>query len=319
MHLVKDPIQDGGQWDMFANLVKKYGAVPKSAMPETDSSSGSWPMNHMITTKLREFAAELRALYADGADRPRLQARKKEMLNTVYRMLCIHLGQPPKSFQWQWRDKDDAFHRQGLITPQAFYQKYSQYDLDSMICLIHCPTADKPFNKLYTVDYLGNVIEGGIVKYVNVEMALFKQAAVEMIKAGKPVWFGCDVSPMLEQNLGILAANTYEYELVYGTSFTSTKAERVEFGQSMMTHAMVFTGVDLDEEGRPIKWRVENSWGDKIGDKGYLVMDDAWFEEYMYEVVIDKQFVPDELVALLDTDPVVLPPWDPMGALAAAV
>jgi bleomycin hydrolase len=140
-----------------------------------------------------------------------------------------------------------------------------------------------------------------------------------MIKAGKPVWFGCDVSPMLESDLGILDANTYEYELVYGTQFNSTKAERVDFGQSLMTHAMVFTGVDLDEEGKPVKWRVENSWGEKIGDKGYLIMSDAWFEEYMYEVVVDKQFVPTEVVALLDTDPVVLPPWDPMGALAAAV
>ena len=319
MHLVKDPIQDGGQWDMFVNLVKKYGAVPKSVMPETESSSSSWPMNHLITTKLREFASELRGMYAGGAGTHILQARKKEMLNIIYRMLCIHLGQPPKSFHWQWRDKDDGFHRDGQMTPQDFYQKYGQYDLDNTMCLIHCPTADKPFNQLYTVDYLGNVIEGNIVKYVNVEMAAFKQAAVAMIKAGRPVWFGCDVSPMLERNLGILDANTYEYDLVYGTPFTSTKAERVDFGQSIMTHAMVFTGVDLDENGQPIKWRVENSWGDKIGDKGYLVMSDAWFEEYMYEVVVDKQFVPDELVALLDTDPVVLPPWDPMGALATAV
>ena len=317
MHLVKDPIQDGGQWDMFVNLVKKYGAVPKSVMPETDSSSSSWPMNHMITTQLRQFAAELRHMHDDGLDIQTLQVRKAEMLNIIYRMLCIHLGQPPQEFYWQWRDKDDDFHRDGLITPQAFYQKYSQYDLDSMMCLIHCPTADKPFNQLYTIDYLGNVIEGNIVKYVNVDMALFKQAAVDMIKAGKPVWFGCDVSPMLERNAGILAADTYEYELVYGTPFTSTKAERVDFGQSMMTHAMVFTGVDLDEEGKPVKWRVENSWGEKIGDKGYLVMNDAWFEEYMYEVVVDKQFVPAEIVALLDTEPVVLPPWDPMGALAA--
>jgi bleomycin hydrolase len=319
MHLVKDPIQDGGQWDMFVNLVKKYGAVPKSVMPESDSSSISWTMNHLVTTKLREFAVELRAMHADGTGTKILQAWKKEMLNTIYRMLCIHLGQPPKSFQWQWRDKDDDFHRDGLITPQEFYQKYSQYDLDNTMCLIHCPTADKPFNQLYTIDYLGNVIEGSIVKYVNVEMAVFKQAAVEMIKAGKPVWFGCDVSPMLESDLGILDANTYEYELVYGTQFNSTKAERVDFGQSLMTHAMVFTGVDLDEEGKPVKWRVENSWGEKIGDKGYLIMSDAWFEEYMYEVVVDKQFVPTEVVALLDTDPVVLPPWDPMGALAAAV
>jgi bleomycin hydrolase len=317
-HLLVNPIQDGGLWDMFVNLVKKYGAVPKSVMPETDSSSKSWRMTAFVTTKLREYAAELRRMYAGGTGTQILHTRKKEMLNTIYRMLCIHLGKPPKEFHWQWRDKDDNFHRDGMITPQEFYAKYGRYDLDSTMCLIHCPTADKPFNHLYTIGYLGNVVEGQIIKYANVEMDIFKQAAVEMIKAGKPVWFGCDVGKSLEKDLGIMALDTYDYELVYGTGFKSDKAERVDYGQSLMTHAMVFTGVDLDENGKPIKWRVENSWGDKLGDKGFMVMSDAWFEEFMYEVVIDKQFVPDEVVALLDTEPIVLPPWDPMGALATA-
>lgn len=317
-HLLKDPIQDGGQWDMFVNLIKKYGVVPKSVMPEAESSTNSRYMNWLITAKLREFAAELRRMHANGAAETSLRARKVEMMAVIYRMTAIHLGEPPQSFEWQWRDKDGNFHRDGRLTPQEFYQRYSPYNLDDMACLIHCPTPDKPFNALYTIDYLGNVVEGDIIRYLNVEMAVFKQAAVEMIKAGKPVWFGCDVGKMLERDLGIMDTHTYDYELLYGTPFTADKTERVMYGHSVMTHAMVFTGVDLDDNGRATKWRVENSWGDAFGEKGYMVMSDAWFDEYMYEIAVDKQHVPAELLPILETEPTRLPPWDPMGALAAA-
>lgn len=318
MFLLQSPIQDGGQWDMFVNLVTKYGVVPKTAMPETDSSGSSWIMTALATAKLREDAAELRRMRAAGAGIEALRARKVEMMAEIYRMLAIHLGEPPREFFWQWRDKDDAFHRDGAITPQDFFKRYVQVDLDSTACLIHCPTADKPFNKLYTISYLGNVAEGEIIRYLNVDLAVFKQAAVNQIVAGKPVWFGCDVGKMLERDLGILNMDLYDYGLVYGTTFKANKAERVDYGQSVMTHAMVFTGVDLDAEGKPRKWRVENSWGDKLGDKGFLVMSDAWFDEYLYEVAVEKQFVPAELLPILKTEPVRLPPWDPMGALAAA-
>ncbi len=318
MFLLQNPIQDGGQWDMFVNLVKKYGVVPKSFMPEAESSSNSWVMTSLITNRLREDAAELRRMSARGAGMADLRARKVDMMSDIYRMLTIHLGQPPHEFYWQWRDKDDVFHRDGLITPQQFFNRYVQFDLDSMACLIHCPTADKPFNRLYTISYLGNVAEGQIIRYLNVEMPVFKQAAVRQIVDGKPVWFGCDVGKMLERDLGILHTQLYDYASVYGAPFRADKAERVEYGQSVMTHAMVFTGVDLDEQGRPVKWRVENSWGDKLGDKGFLVMNDAWFDEYMYEIAVEKQYVPQELLPILESEPVRLPPWDPMGALASA-
>jgi bleomycin hydrolase len=193
-----------------------------------------------------------------------------------------------------------------------------QYDLGSLACLIHCPTADKPLNRLYTIQHLGNVVEGHIVRYLNVDLPAFKQAAVDMLLNDQPVWFGCDVGQMLERELGILDLNLFDYAGVYGVDFKADKAERVDYGHSLMTHAMVFTGVDLGDTGKPLKWRVENSWGDKIGDKGFLVMSDGWFEQYMYEIVVDKRFIPQELLALLETDPIVLPPWDPMGALAVA-
>jgi bleomycin hydrolase len=318
MFLMQNPLQDGGQWDMFVNLIGKYGVVPKSVMPETESSGNTGAMTHLMTTLLRENAAELRRMYSTDVDQQTLRDHKTAMLGNFYRMLCVHLGEPPQSFSWQWRDKDNRFHREGQMTPQEFYRRYVDYDLDSMTCLIHCPTADKPLNKLYTIQHLGNVVEGHIVRYLNVDISVFKQAAVEMLKNERPVWFGCDVGKMLERDLGILDLDLYDYASVYGFEFKADKAERVDYGHSLMTHAMVFTGVDLADDGAPRKWRVENSWGEKIGDKGFLVMSDRWFDAYMYEVVVDKRFVPAELLPLLETDPTVLPPWDPMGALAVA-
>jgi len=316
--LLQDPIGDGGQWDMFANLVAKYGVVPKSVMPETESSSESATMNATVRTKLREYAAELRRRHAAGEPDAALRARKDEMLATLYRILAINLGEPPREFVWQWRDKDDAFHRDGLITPQTFFAKYVGFDLDSVISLINCPTEDKPFGKFFTVQYLGNVRGGEIVRYLNVPIDVFKKAAVDMIAEGRAVWFGCDVGKMMERDLGILDGELYDFELLYDTQFTADKGERVTYGHSAMTHAMVLTGVDLDDAGNPVKWRVENSWGDKYGEKGFFVMSDNWFDEYMFEVVVDKKFVPAEVLAALEGPPIVLPPWDPMGSLARA-
>ncbi len=314
--LMHSPIQDGGQWDMFVNLVKKYGVVPKEAMPEAESSGASHLMNDRITNKLREYAARLRQAHRQGLGTETLRARKAEMLTEVYRMLCIHLGEPPTEFLWQWRDKDKTFHRDGILTPQQFREKYVPLDLDSMVCLIHCPQAETPFNQLYTVNYLGNVVGGHGIRYLNVEMETLKQAAIAMIKDEKPVWFGCDVGKEFDRDLGLMDLELYDYADVYGLEFGMNKAERLDYGASLMTHAMVFTGVDLDENDRPRKWRVENSWGDKGGDKGFMVMTDAWFSEYNYEVVVEKQYVAPELLALLDKEPVGLPPWHPMGSLA---
>jgi bleomycin hydrolase len=315
--LMANPIQDGGQWDMFANLIQKYGVVPKEVMPETESSSSTGMMNDRITAKLREYAVRLRADYRRGAAIESLQAQKAGMLEEVYRMLCFHLGEPPSEFLWQWRDKDKEFHRESILSPQKFYEKYVGFDLDSMVCLIHCPTEATPFHQLYTIEYLGNIVGGNIVRYVNVPVEVLKNAAVAQIKEEKPVWFGCDVGKMFDRDLGLMDVELFDYEGVYGTAFEMTKAERLDYGASAMNHAMVFTGVDLDDEGRPRKWRVENSWGDKNGDKGFMVMTDRWFDEYNYEVVVEKKHLSPDLLDILDMEPVKLPPWHPMGALAA--
>jgi bleomycin hydrolase len=301
---------------MFVNLVKKYGVVPKSVMPETYSSSNSPAMNTQLTAKLRECAWKLRKMYKQGASVEEMRQAKNDMLETVYRMTCIHLGKPPSSFSWEWRDKDKEYHYHGSITPQEFFKTYVDTDLDDMVCLINAPTEDKPYEKLYTIQCLGNVVGGQIIRYLNVSTDILKKATADMIVDGEAVWFGCDVGKMLERKLGILDLDVYDYKLAYGTRFLLDKAGRLDYGHSQMTHAMMFTGVNLDESGSPIRWRVENSWGTENGDKGYLVMTDAWFDQYLYEVAVSKEYLSSDLLAVLDTEPVVLPPWDPMGALA---
>lgn len=316
MWLVANSLPDGGQWDMFVNLVEKYGVVPKSVMPETHGSSDSRPMNMLLIAKLREYAQALREMHERSASVKEMRQAKGEMMEEFYRMVSIHLGQPPSRFLWEWRDKDKEFHRHGEITPTEFFEQYVGFDLDETVCLINAPTKDKPYRRLYTVQYLGNVVGGHAVRYLNVDIKTLKKAAADMIVDGQAVWFGCDVGKMLEREMGILDLKVYDYELVYGTRFKLDKAGRLDYGHSRMTHAMVFTGVDLDDSGKPIKWRVENSWGTKLGDKGYMVMADRWFDEFLYEVMVSKKHLSPKLLEVLDTEPVVLPPWDPMGALA---
>ena len=317
MHLLDNPIQDGGQWDMWVNLIKKYGVLPKSEMPESYQSSKSLRMNRMITRKLREFAKVIRETKQNLVSNTDLRAMKTSMLKTVYRMLTIHLGTPPESFSWQIRNKKNEFHRFENLTPIQFFNEHVQFNLDEYICLINCPMPDKAYNEIYTVEYLGNVIEGQSIRYLNVETSVMKKAGVKSIKNNDPVWFGCDVSKYFHRTLGVMDMELFNYELFYGTNFDLDKASRLEYGDSQMTHAMLITGVDLDSKNRPIKWRVENSWGNKNGDKGYHIMSDSWFDEYNYEIVVHKNYLPDDLAKIYETKkPVKLPPWDPMGALA---
>lgn len=320
MHLLSDPIQDGGQWDMWVNLIDKYGVVPQSEMPESFQSSASRTMNTMITRKLREFALKIRTLIKDGLSSDEIRNNKEEMMGEVYKMLSIHLGTPPKVFDWKIRDKKNKLVYDNKLTPIKFFDKHVGLNLSDYVCLINCPMADKDYNKLYTVDFLGNVIEGNPIKYLNVQSTIMKEAAVKSIKDNNPVWFGCDVGKYFNRELGIMDDKLFDFELFYGTNFELTKKERLEYGESQMTHAMLFTGVDLNSEGQSTKWRVENSWGTKNGDKGYHIMSDTWFDEFNYEVVVEKKYLSDHLIKIFDEqEPISLPPWDPMGALANLV
>ena len=310
--LLSDPISDGGQWNMFVNLIKKYGVMPKTFMPETANSNNSDPMNTLLASKLREYAKVIRDM--SGASEVELRKKKGELIQEFYKMLCINLGVPPEMFQWEWRDKDGVFHRRGNISPVEFYNEYVDFELDDLVSLINAP--NKPFNRLYTVQYLGNMVGGQDIRYLNVDLNTMKKATIDMIKGHHAVWFGCDVAKMLQTEMGAMDLSIYDYDSVYGTKFHLDKAARLDYEDSEMTHAMVITGVDLDERGKPRKWRVENSWGAAIGDQGYMSMMDEWFDEYLFEVVVRKEYLSPELVKILDTEPVVLSFWDQMCSLA---
>lgn len=313
--LLSGPLGDGGQWNMFVNLIRKHGLVPKAIMPETESSSNTMRMNGILRRKLREGAKTLRGLRERGAGLDELRAAKDDVLAAVYRILSIHLGTPPERFTWQWTDKDKEFHRDADMTPREFAAKYVELPIEEYVCLVNDPRPTSPYGRTFTVEYLGNVIDGGIVKYLNVDIGTLKKMTQRAIEDGEPVWFGCDVGKMMRRDLGIWDKDLYDYETLYRTDFNLSKADRLMYGESQMTHAMLFTGVDI-VDGQPRRWRVENSWGEEGGQKGFYTMNDSWFDEYTFEIAARKSHLAPELQAALDQDPIVLPAWDPMGALA---
>ena len=314
-HLLATPAEDGGQWNMFVALVVKHGLVPKTAMPETKSSSNTRSMNRDISTILRQAARDLRAGAANGAAVDELQTAKEQVLATIHRLLCIHLGTPPQSFLWQWKDKDNGFHRSGEMTPREFAEAYVTVPLADYVCLVNDPRPTSPYGRTYTVEHLGNVVGAPPVTYLNVPADLMKQLAATSIVGGEPVWFGCDTDQMSSSELGLWDAALFDRAALYATTPDLAKADRLTHHESMMTHAMLFTGVDLQGEA-PRRWRVENSWGAEKGDKGFMTMNDNWFAEHVFEIAVRRDALPVELQAALDGEPVVLPAWDPMGALA---
>ncbi|HFI2659064.1 TPA: aminopeptidase C [Streptococcus suis] len=314
--LLDTPQQDGGQWDMVVALFEKYGVVPKSVYPESISSSASRELNQYLNKLLRQDAQILRDLLAKGASPEEVQTQKENLLQEIFNFLAVNLGLPPRSFDFAYRDKDNVYHRDTNVTPQAFYEKYVGLKLSDYVSIINAPTTDKPYNKSYTVELLGNVVGAPAVRYLNVEMNRFKELAIAQLKAGESVWFGSDVGQSSNRQTGIMATNTYDFSSGLGIHFHQDKAGRLDYSESLMTHAMVLTGVDLDDNELPIKWKVENSWGDKVGDKGYFVASDSWMDEYTYQIVVRKEFLTPEELAAYQAQPQVLAPWDPMGALA---
>jgi bleomycin hydrolase len=309
--LLRDCMSDGGQWNMFVAVIRKHGLVPKSAMPETNSSSSTGAMNNSLRKILHTAAHNIR----EAGDAQQREEIAETTLATVWRALCLHLGTPPEQFFWQWTDKDKEFHRDGWLTPQEFRDKYLTTELESYVCLVHDPRDSSPPGKTYTVELLGNVIDAPPVVYLNVDIDLMKKLTADMITAGQPVWFGCDVGQQMDRQRGIWDAKLHDLGAIYNTTFDLDKAARLNYQQTLMTHAMLFTGVDL-VDGTPRKWRVENSWGDENAESGFYTMNDSWYDEYVFEIAAPKSLLPAELAAALDEAPTVLPAWDPMGSLA---
>ena len=312
--LLDAPVSDGGQYDMFVNIVNKYGLVPKDVYPDSTSATASRPMNWLLRAKLREFAKELRALKAKGSSVDAVRDRKREQLSEIYRILCINLGSPPTTFDWVYVDDDKKLTRVKGLTPVTFAREQVGFDVNRQVSLINDPR--NPYYKLYTVERLGNVVGGKPVRYINVPIEVLKEYAIKTLQAKEPVWFGCDVGKFYNAENGVLDLDYYSYDKMFDVNFSGfTKAERLVYGESQMTHAMVFTGVDI-EDGKSLAWRVQNSHGDKRGDKGYIRMSDRWFDEYMFQISVDEGTLPAKILDIRNTEPVALPPWDPMGSLA---
>lgn len=314
--LLGDVLGDGGQWDMAVSVYMKYGLVPKEVMPESEASTNSRPMNARLRAVLHIGALRLREAIAAGASAEEVDTQRRKILADVWKILVVCLGEPPVRFNWQWRDDEGNFHRDGEITPHEFYERHVGVDLSEYICLVDDPRPEDPKGSMETVEHLGNVVGGRPIRYLNAPVEEIKRIAAAQIAAGEAVWFGADVSQPYDRGLGFFVTGIHDYDGLFDVDFSSTKLERVRSGESAMDHAMLFTGVDLDEAGQPRAWRVENSWGDEPGDSGFFTMDDQWFTDNVFEVVVPKSALPEDLAAAVDSEPIVLPAWDPMGTLA---
>ncbi len=315
-YIVSTGIQDGGQWDMLKNLVLKYGVVPKSAMPETFASENSRSLNAAMNVKLRRAAAILRKEHRAGASKEALEKICEATMGDIHKMLTAGYGCPPETFDLEYKDKDKNFVRVKGLTPKKFFEEYVNFPFDEYISVIHSPTDDKPFGRAYTVDFLNNVVGGDEIRYLNADMSIMKQAIMSTIDAGESVWFGSDVGWFMDRASGALINDLTDYSPLFGgIEFDTTKDEKLDYRMSAMNHAMTITGYH-EEDMVPVRWKIQNSWGDVNGDKGYYMMNDAWFDNFVYQAVVRKSLLPEELVKALDGDIIHLDPWDPMGTLA---
>ncbi len=309
-HLLSIGIKDGGQWDMFVNLVNKYGLVPKDAFPETFQSSNTHEIDTLLSRYIRKFAFEIRTNNSEDIDN-----KKEKYMENIYKMLCSCFGVPPKKFSFEYVDQDKNYNFMKDVTPMSFYQEIVPMDLNEYVSIINSPTEDKPFNKAYTVNYVGNVIEGNEILYLNVTMERLKELTISQLKEGEPVWFGSDWHMAGDIDEGIWDDTSFDMDTLFQIDSEMTKGAMLDTRESAMNHAMVITGVNLDD-GTPTKWKIENSWGDEKANKGYHVASDSWFTKFVYQIVIHKKYLTEEEKSILNGEKIRLQPWDPMGTLA---
>ena len=312
--LLEGGVGDGGQWDMFVNLVNKYGLCPKNVYPETYTSSATRETAQLINFNIRKFASLAKAIYEnDGIEK--VKKEKEKLLNKFYVLLTNAYGLIPEKFDFEYVDKDGNYHLEKGFTPLKFKEKYLGSSLDDYVSLINAPTKSKPYNKTYTIKYLGNVVGGKDVTHLNVSMERMKELILAQLKDNRIVWFGSDVGFYGDREEGNWDDGKFDLNSNYGLDLLMDKGESLDYHASQMNHAMCITGVAL-KEGVPTKWKIENSWGTDRARSGYYLMSASWFDQFVYQAVVDKKYLSKEELKALGAKPIVLKPWDPMGSLA---
>lgn len=306
-YILNRGIEDGGQWNMFVNIVKKYGIVPKSVYDETYQSSNTREVNILLNRLLRKYASEVVSKKDDNL--------KNKYMEDIYRILVDCYGIIPQKFNFEYQDKDGEYKIVRDLTPLSFFDSFVDVNLDDYVSIINSPTVDKPFNEMYMVKYLGNVVEGSNILYLNLDMGQFKEIVIKQLSDLCPVWFGSDCSSYGDRQIGFWDTDSFEYNKIFDTDFNISKDKMLDFRESAMNHAMLFTGVNI-VDSKPTRWKIENSWGEKNGFKGYYVASDGWFDRYVYQAVVNKKYLNDFQLQCLDKVPYELDPWDPMGTLA---
>ncbi|MDH5106018.1 C1 family peptidase [Lentilactobacillus diolivorans] len=305
------PDDDGGQWAMAAALVQKYGVVPVSDFPETVNTENTGAFGTVLNRKLRIDGMKLRDMVNANKSDDEINAARKQMLSEVYRIVAYSFGEPPTTVNFAYRDDDKKYHKISGLTPKEFYDQYFDTDLDDYVVLSNSP--DKAYNKVFSLPSQDNVVGGKHITFLNLPMEVLKQTTIAQLKDGETVWFGNDVLEQMDRKKGFLDSHLYRYSDLFNVDLEMDKGKRLEYHQAMVSHAMTFAGVDLDDNGKPTKWKVENSWGDKNGTKGYFTMNDDWMDDYVYEVVVHKKYLTDEQQALLKQAPIELPAWDSLA------
>lgn len=307
MEYVLGGVGDGGYWDMATDLVAKYGVVPAWVMPETCQSTHTAKFLKLLNTLLRKDAMRLREIIAAGGD---AQAAKEAMLEEVYRMECIAFGEPPKRFCFEYRDKDGQYHCERELTGRSFYEKYVGDVLRDYITVTNHPTHGLPMNLYYVFHYMGSMANRDVIN-LNLTLEEMEELTIKQLRDGEPVWFGCDSGAYGDREKGVWDQDSLDFSgILGGVDFEMSKGERLESHDSFATHAMIFVGVNFDENGRPDRWKIENSWGEAVGNKGYFVCSEKYFREYVYEVIVRKKHLSPAQLALLEGEPRRIQPWE---------
>ena len=311
-----NPLSDGGTFTGVADLVEKYGVVPKEAMPETYSSNNTSQIASQMKWQLRDYGMQLRKLAASGSQKKQLEAEKVKMLGNIYHMLTLAYGVPPTEFRWEFRTASGSLVSDKTYTPKEFYKElWGDYNLNEQTILV-MNDPSREYGKVYRIQYDRHTYDGHDWVYLNLPMEQIKPIAIEMIKNNEAMYISCDVGKFLNRSLGTCDMNNFDYKSLLGVELTMDKRERIITHASGSSHAMTLIAVDVDAATKaPLRWMVENSWGKESGFNGNLIMTDEWFDEYMFRFVFDKKYVPAEILKLTKQEPILLPSWDPMFAV----